>query len=112
VQDKRKEGQNKEKCNISGCDNTGRKFGSLGSIDIFYCPEHRKIGERIMNHLWDDKRNYYRTELLYHCKHSLMFESNPKLCDECNKKIVDFLGSAIEMIDFGKEFMEENEIKE
>lgn len=105
-EDSRKEGQNKERCTIVGCSNTGRKFGSIGDIEIFYCPKHRKLGEKIMNHLFDDKRDYLRSELLYKSKHSLMFEGEPKLCEECNKKILDFLTKAITEIDKDNEFLE------
>ena len=111
MEDKRKQGQNRYKCSIANCEENGRKFGSLGKLIIAYCPQHRKIGEKIMNYLFDSKKRYFRTKLLYKCKHSLLFENEPKFCEECEQKLNEFLNKAIEAIDKDKEFIEYDEVE-
>jgi len=103
---KRVDGQNKYKCCIVGCNETGRKFGNIGDVIIAYCPKHRKIGEKIMNFLFDSKKRYFRTKLLYKVKHSLLFENEPAFCPDCQKKLINFLNKAIKEIDEGNEFIE------
>jgi hypothetical protein len=102
----RTKGQNKYSCCISGCEKTGRKFGKIGEIILSYCPEHRKIGEKILNYLLSSKRRSLRTKLLYKCKYSIMFEEEPKFCDECEKKLINLLQKGITEIDKNNEFIE------
>lgn len=106
MEDKRIKGQNKYVCSIAKCQETGRTFGSLAGVNIAYCAKHRKIGEKIMNFLFDSKKRYFRTKLLYKCKHSLLFDNEPKFCDECQEQLRNFISKAIEEIDEGKEFIE------
>jgi len=115
LEDKRVKGQRAYPCCIAGCSELGRKFGSLGSITIAYCAKHRKIGEKILNFLFDSKKKYFRSKLLYKLKHSLMFENEPKLCESCEKKLIDFMDKAIVEIDTGREFIDyeyERQLKE
>ena len=103
---KRVEGQRAYPCCISGCTELGRRFGSIGSTTIAYCAKHRKIGEKILNFLFDSKKRYFRSKLLYKVKYSLMFENEPKLCEECEKKLIDFVNKAIVEVDAGREFID------
>ena len=100
------DGQNRYNCCIAGCNETGRRFGSIGKVVIAYCAKHRKIGEKILNFLFDSKKRYFRTKLLYRTKHSLMFENEPKFCPECEEKLINFLNKAIKEVDEGREFIE------
>jgi len=106
LENKRVDGQNKYTCCIAGCNKKGRMFGSIGNVVISYCPKHRKIGEKILNFLFDSKKRYFRTKLLYKVKHSMMFENEPNFCPSCQKKLIDFLNKAIKEIDEGNEFIE------
>ena len=106
MENKRVDGQRAFPCCISKCDEFGRKFGSMGNLTISYCARHRKIGEKILNFLFDSKKKYFRSKLLYKVKHSLMFENEPKFCEGCEKKLIDFVNKAIEEIDERREFID------
>lgn len=98
-ENKRKLGQRRYNCLITGCQEKGRIIGRLGDIDLTYCPRHRKKGERILNFLINSLMRYKLTNFLHDSKEAMFMKNEPKLCEICYENIQTFVNQKIVELD-------------
>lgn len=95
----RRNGQRRYNCLIIDCPNKGRIVGKLGNINLTYCPQHRKKGERILNFLINSVMRYKLTNFLRDSKQALFMKNEPKLCNICYDNIQVYINNKILEID-------------
>ena len=104
-------GQRGKECDVSNCTEHGRILAKLGTIDIAYCPRHRKkYGERIINALINSRFNYKLSNFLSVFKKDI-FMNDEMFCDECGNKLKSYIISKTEELENILEFQEENDAK-
>ena len=104
-------GQRNKQCDIIGCENRGRILAKFGTIEIAYCPKHRKkYGERIINALVNSVFNYKLTNFLTVVKTDIFLNDN-FLCEACGSKIKDYVLTKTNELEQVIEYAEVNEIQ-
>jgi len=88
-----------KKCIINGCDKSGRCIGKLGHIDLIYCHKHEDFGIRALNFLINSKFRYKLTKFLDDKRQDLLQKGLPTLCEECNKKFVEYTNLKVKEIE-------------
>ena len=83
--------QSKYDCMFNGCDMKGRKIGQLGEIPLCYCARHRNYGVEVLDFLIDSLFRHKLTKFLDSTKNDLFMENKPELCNDCYKKIADYV---------------------
>ncbi len=85
-------------CIHTGCDKKGKKIGNLAGIDLVYCQKHREYGERVLNFLINSKLDYKLNKFLRETRNSWFSKKVPKLSEESEKKIYNYLEAGIDKI--------------
>ena len=81
------QGQRIGSCTISSCTDRGRAIARFGTIDLIYCPKHRKYGEEVINTFLSDVLNYKKSNLSFLAKQELLFGGEKILDDENERKL-------------------------
>jgi len=102
-------GQRSKKCDMVGCEEQGRVLARMGTIEIAYCPRHRKkYGERIINALINSRFNYKLTNFLSDVKTNV-FMSDEMFCEHCGSKLKTYILDKTSELEEILEFQEEND---
>jgi len=102
-------GQRSKLCDMIGCEDHGRILAKMGTIEISYCPKHRKkYGERIVNALINARFNFKLTNFLSGVKKDI-FMSDSMFCEECASKVKSYVVEKSSELDAILEFQEEND---
>lgn len=101
-------GQRSKECCITGCDKKGRVLARMGTIELAYCPKHRKkYGERIINALINSRFNYKLTNFLTDVK-TKIFMSDEFFCEGGAEKLKEYIIEKTEELEAILEYQEEN----
>jgi hypothetical protein len=106
-------GQRSKTCDIIGCEEKGRILATLGgTIEIAYCPKHRKkYGERIINALINSCFNYKLTNFLTEVKTDIFMGSNI-LSEESAIKLKAYIIDKTVELEKVLDYAEKNDITE
>ena len=104
-----RDGQRSKQCDIVNCKEMGRILARMGTIEIAYCPKHRKkYGERIIDALINSRFNYMLTNFLSEVKGDI-FMSDDFLCPQCSQKMKDYVIAKTVELEKIIDYAEENE---
>lgn len=67
---------------IVGCDKGGRILAKLGDLELTYCGEHRKKGERVINFLIASVYGEKLQAMLRESREDLFMQNYPQLSQE------------------------------
>lgn len=95
---KKKEGQNRYKCLINGCDKSGRLIGQLSGTPLSYCAKHRHYGVRVLDFFIDSLLRYKLFHLLEEARNDLFMENQPKLSKESYHKLYNYVKTMTEKL--------------
>lgn len=102
-------GQRSKQCDITGCEEAGRILAKMGTIDIAYCPKHRKkYGERIINALINSRFNFKLTNFLSDVK-AKIFMGDELFCSDCAENLKEYIISKTDELEEILVYAEENE---
>ena len=82
MNNKKKEGQNKYLCLISGCGKTGRLIGRMSDMPLSYCARHRHYGVRVLDFFIDQLLRNKLYNLLEETRNDFFMKNQPKLSKE------------------------------
>jgi hypothetical protein len=103
-------GQRSRTCDIVGCEEKGRVLARMGTIEICYCPKHRKkYGERIINALVDSIFNYRLSNFLTEIKQKI-FWSDDILSEDSARKLKEYILSKTAELEELEKYAAENEV--
>jgi len=106
-------GQRTHKCDVAGCQEFGRTLAKLGGIPIYYCPKHRKrYGERIVNALVNSLFNYKLSNYMAEVKHDIFFDKEHLLCEDCAKRVNEYILNKTSELDSIIEYATKNEMEQ
>lgn len=87
------------KCCITSCDKSGRRIGRLASQELYYCDRHMKYGERVLNFFINSQLHYKLNKYMKEARDDFFTNNIPKLSQESQLAIKEYLDKGIERID-------------
>lgn len=103
-------GQRSKECDIIGCNEKGRVLARMGTVEICYCPKHRKrYGERIINALINSIFNNRLSNFLSDIKHDI-FWSDKILSEKSAKKLKEYVLEKTSELEELERYAKDNEV--
>lgn len=89
-----------ELCKITGCNKQGKVIGTFAGVQMRYCQKHKEYGNRVLNFFINAKVGYSLNRFLKETRDDWFTKNQPKLSEESELAIKEYLHSGIERIEY------------